>query len=90
MPRFGASYDVFGNGKTAVKFFMGRYVTTFNTVDEWANYSPAGLGHFVTHGHERLDRREPRLRRRLQLPEPGAPTASAARGIRSSGSQSLR
>ena len=25
---------------------MGRYVTTFNTVDEWANYSPAGLGHF--------------------------------------------
>jgi len=47
MPRFGASYDVFGNGKTAVKFFMGRYVTTFNTVDEWLNYSPAGLGHFV-------------------------------------------
>jgi hypothetical protein len=48
MPRFGASYDVFGNGKTAAKFFLGRYVTTFNTVDEWANYSPAGLGHFVT------------------------------------------
>jgi hypothetical protein len=48
MPRFGASYDVFGNGKTAVKFFLGRYVTTFNTVDEWANYSPAGLGHFVS------------------------------------------
>jgi hypothetical protein len=46
MPRFGASYDVFGTGKTAVKFFVGRYVTTFNTVDEWANYSPAGIGHF--------------------------------------------
>ena len=48
MPRFGASYDVFGNGKTAAKFFVGRYVTTFNTVDEWANYSPAGIGHFVS------------------------------------------
>jgi hypothetical protein len=46
MPRFGASYDVFGTGKTALKAFIGRYVTTFNTVDEWANYSPAGIGHF--------------------------------------------
>jgi hypothetical protein len=48
MPRFGASYDLFGNGKTAVKAFLGRYVTTTNTVDEWVNYSPAGLGHFVS------------------------------------------
>jgi Carboxypeptidase regulatory-like domain len=48
MPRFGAALDVFGDGKTAVKFFVGRYVTTFNTVDEWANYSPAGIGHFVS------------------------------------------
>ena len=47
-PRFGISYDVFGNGKTAAKFFMGRYVTTTNTVDEWLFYSPAGNGHFVT------------------------------------------
>jgi len=47
-PRFGASLDVFGNGKTAAKFFMGRYVTTTNTVDEWLFYSPAGNGHFVT------------------------------------------
>ena len=40
MPRFGVSYDVFGNGKTAAKFFLGRYVTTFNTVDEWAELQP--------------------------------------------------
>jgi hypothetical protein len=48
LPRFGASYDAFGNGKTALKFFLGKYLTTFNTVDEWANYSPAGLGHFTS------------------------------------------
>ncbi len=53
LPRFGASYDVFGNGKTAAKFFLGRYATTFNTVDEWANYSPAGLGHFVSQDNQR-------------------------------------
>ena len=47
-PRFGASYDVLGNGKTAAKVFVGRYVTTTNTVDEWLSYSPAGNGHFVT------------------------------------------
>lgn len=47
-PRFGASYDVFGNGRTAARFFLGRYVTTTNTVDEWLFYSPAGGGHFVT------------------------------------------
>jgi hypothetical protein len=46
MPRIGASYDAFGNGRTALKFFIGRYVTTFNTVDEWANYSPAGINRF--------------------------------------------
>jgi hypothetical protein len=48
MPRVGATYDLFGNGKTALKFFVGRYVTTFNTVDEWASFSPAGLGRFTS------------------------------------------
>ena len=56
-PRFGASYDVFGNGKTAAKFFFGRYVTTTNTVDEWLFYSPAGAGHFVTNTNRPWDDR---------------------------------
>ncbi len=47
-PRFGAAYDVFGNGKTAVKGFLGEYVTTTNTVNEWLSYSPAGIGHFTS------------------------------------------
>jgi hypothetical protein len=47
MPRFGATYDVMGNGRTALKFFLGKYVTTANTVDEWLNYSPAGFGNFI-------------------------------------------
>ena len=72
MPRFGASYDVFGNGKTAVKFFAGRYVTTFNTVDEWVNYSPAGIGHFVSRRPEQIvERREQRQGRQLRPDEPG-------------------
>src|SRR5262249_27036413 len=40
-PRFGVAYDVFGNGKTAAKFFLGRYVTTTNSTEE-GTYSPAG------------------------------------------------
>jgi hypothetical protein len=47
-PRVGASYDVFGNGKTAAKFFLGKYVTTTNTVNEWLFYSPAGALNYVS------------------------------------------
>ena len=29
-------------------FFLGEYVTTTNTVNEWLSYSPAGIGHFAS------------------------------------------
>jgi hypothetical protein len=30
-PRFGAAYDIFGNGKTAIKWSMGRYLEALGT-----------------------------------------------------------
>ena len=78
-PRFGATYDVFGNGKTAVKFFMGEYVTTTNTVDEWLDSTVRrDIGHFVSNTNESVGRRERRLRAQLQSAESRQPTANAA------------
>jgi hypothetical protein len=39
-PRLGASYDLFGNGKTAIKGFVGRYVLS-QASDIAANTNPA-------------------------------------------------
>jgi hypothetical protein len=36
MPRVGAAYDLFGNGRTAVKVFIGRYVTPTNSGEAYA------------------------------------------------------
>lgn len=36
MPRMGAAYDLFGNGRTAVKLFLGRYVTPTNSTEAYA------------------------------------------------------
>jgi hypothetical protein len=39
-PRFGAVYDVTGNGKTAIKFHVGKYMQAFSTVGFAAVYNP--------------------------------------------------
>ena len=36
MPRMGAAYDLFGNGRTAVKLSLGRYVTPTNSTEAYA------------------------------------------------------
>jgi hypothetical protein len=42
-PRIGASYDIFGDGKTAVKFSAGKYALGVNTIG-----NPAGITNTVT------------------------------------------
>ena len=42
-PRFGASYDLFGNGKTAVKASVNKYDAAFSTVTFPQVYNPMVL-----------------------------------------------
>src|SRR5262249_57080946 len=42
-PRFGASYDLFGNGKTALKASIARYNSAFSTVTFPQAYNPMVL-----------------------------------------------
>jgi hypothetical protein len=39
-PRFGAVYDVFDDGKTALKFHVGKYMRAYSTVGFAAVYNP--------------------------------------------------
>ena len=41
-PRFGVAYDLFGNGKTAVKFNIGRYLEAPNPLTFTRIANPAG------------------------------------------------
>jgi len=39
-PRFGATWDVFGTGKTAVKGYVGKFVRAYSTVGYAQQYNP--------------------------------------------------
>ena len=74
-PRLGVAYDLFGNGRTAIKTLLGRYVAKTN-VDVAVLLNP-----ITTVGQHRepvVDRREPELRPRLRPGELRGRTASAA------------
>ncbi|HEU4688962.1 MAG TPA: TonB-dependent receptor [Vicinamibacterales bacterium] len=40
-PRFGVAYDVFGNGRTAIKFNMGRYLDAATNDSAYTRNNPA-------------------------------------------------
>jgi hypothetical protein len=42
-PRFGVAYDVFGNGKTALKFNMGHYLDAATNDSAYTRNNPANL-----------------------------------------------
>jgi hypothetical protein len=47
-PRFGAAYDVFGNGKTAVKFNFGHYLAPATNDSRYTLNNPAQTNKIVT------------------------------------------
>ena len=74
-PRFGVAYDLFGNGKTALKVNGGKYLEAATGDVIYSSNNPAAR--IITRigpGRQRrarLDRRQPQLRRRLRSAEPG-------------------
>ena len=69
-PRFGAAYDVFGNGKTAIKFNLGHYLAPATNDSRYTLNNPAATAKIVTTVRANLGRRQRQLRGRLRHPEP--------------------
>ena len=77
-PRMGAAYDLFGNGKTALKVSMSKYLQAPFSGEAYTINNPAvTLVSTTTRGWTDAQQR---LRRRLRLHESRRPTASAWRG----------
>ena len=67
-PRMGASYDLFGNGKTALKVSMSKYLQA--AVQRRCLHHQQPRRDAAADDEPRMDRREQQLRRRMRLHEP--------------------
>ena len=86
-PRFGAAYDLFGNGKTALKFNLGHYLAPATNDSRYTLNNPAATNKIVTTVAAQLVRHQRQLRRRLRHPEPGGTDARRIRAARSRGTR---
>ena len=77
-PRVAATYDLFGNGKTAIKANVGKYLEATITASNYGIANPTSR--IIAERHAQLDRRQRQLRRRLRSAEPGARRISARSG----------
>jgi hypothetical protein len=83
-PRIGLAYDVFGNGKTAVKFNFGRYLGPATNDTIYTQNNPANriVGYNNTAGQPELDRRQRQLCGRLRHHELRRADGSGRRRVR--------
>ena len=75
-PRMGLAYDVFGNGKTAIKTNLSKYWQYAANDGVYIGTNPAAT--FAQTANRVVERRQPRLRPPVRPERRRRPTASAA------------